>query len=205
MPRPRFHKLPPEQQQEILRAALEEFAAHGFNGASLNRIIDAAGISKGSMYYYFDGKEDLYAYVASVELGRLFAAAGPFPIPTARAPDAFWSALSDDYLRIVGALASSPQVAALARGLVTASANPALERAQKEMEAAVLPWFQKALVAGQRARAVRKDLPLDFLIALVFGMGQAMDTWFLTQQLDEKALRKLVPLFLGIFRRALSP
>jgi len=69
----------------------------------------------------------------------------------------------------------------------------------------MLPWFQKTLVAGQRARAVRKDLPLDLLIGLVFGMGQAMDTWFLTQQLDERAMRKLVPLFLGIFRRALSP
>jgi AcrR family transcriptional regulator len=205
MPRPRFHKLPPEHQQDILRAAIEEFAAHGFNAASLNRIIDAAGISKGSMYYYFDGKEDLYAYVARVELGRLFGVAGPFPIPTARKPEAFWSAMSDDYLRIVGALASEPQVAALARGWVTASANPALQRAQKEMEAAVLPWFERALIAGQRARAVRTDLPLDLLIGLVFGMGQAMDTWFLTQQLDEKALRKLVPLFLGIFRRALSP
>ncbi len=205
MPRPRFHKLPPEHQQGILRAALDEFAAHGFNGASLNRIIDAAHISKGSMYYYFDGKEDLYAYVVRVEFGRLFDAAGPFPIPTARAPEAFWAALRDDYLRLVGALASSPQVAALARGWVAASANPALQRAQKEMEAAVLPWFEKALVAGQRARAVRKDVPLGLLIALVFGIGQAMDTWFLTQQFDAKALRKLVPLFLGIFRKALSP
>jgi AcrR family transcriptional regulator len=205
MPRPRFHKLPLEQQRGIRRAALEEFAAHGFNGASLNRIIDTAQISKGSMYYYFDGKEDVYAYVARAELGGLFDAAGPFPIPTARTPEAFWSELSDDYLRIVGALASSPQVAALARGWVAASANPALQRAQKEMEAAVLPWFEKTLVAGQRARAVRKDVPLDFLIALVFGMGQAIDTWFLTQQLDDEALRKLVPVFLGIFRRALSP
>lgn len=205
MPRSRFHELLREQQQGILRAALEEFADHGFTGASLNRIIATARISKGSMYYYFDGKEDLYAYVARVELGRLFDAAGPFPIPTARTPDAFWSALSDDYLRILGALASSPRVAALARGWVTASINPALQRAQKEMEAAVLPWFEKTLVAGQRARAVRKDLPLGLLIGLVFALGQAMDTWVLTQQLDEKALRRLVPLFVGIFQRALSP
>ena len=45
MARPRFYKLPPEQQQAILRAALDEFATHGFNAASLNRIIDASGIS----------------------------------------------------------------------------------------------------------------------------------------------------------------
>ena len=69
---------PPAQQQAILRAALDEFAAHGFHDASLNRVIDAAGISKGSMYYYFDGKEDLYAHVTRVELERLFACVGPF-------------------------------------------------------------------------------------------------------------------------------
>jgi AcrR family transcriptional regulator len=205
MPRTRFYKLPLEHQQRILRGALDEFAAHGFSAASLNRIIDTARISKGSMYYYFDGKEDLYAYVARVELERLFDAAGPFPIPTARTPEAFWSALRDDYLRLMGALASSPEVAALARGWGAALANPALQRGQKEMEAAVIPWFEKALVAGQRARAVRKDVPLDLLIALVFGMGQAMDAWLLMQRLDDKALRKLVPLFLGLFRKVLSP
>ena len=79
MVRPRFAKLAPEQQQAILRAALEEFAAHGFHDASLNRVIEAAGISKGSMYYYFDGKEDLYAYVTRTELERLFAGLGPLP------------------------------------------------------------------------------------------------------------------------------
>jgi AcrR family transcriptional regulator len=205
MPRPRFHKLPPDQQQAILRAALAEFAAHGFNAASLNRIIHTAGISKGSMYYYFDGKEDLYAHVARVELGRLFEVAGPFPIPPARAPEPFWSALEEDYLRIMEALASSTQLAAFARAWVASPGNRALQRAQKEMEEAVLPWFEKALVAGQRARAVRKDVPLGLLMALLFAMGQAMDTWLLMQQLDDKTVRKLVPLCLGMIRKALSP
>jgi AcrR family transcriptional regulator len=51
MVRPRFAKLPQTQRDAILRAALDEFAAHGFHDASLNRVIEAAGISKGSMYY----------------------------------------------------------------------------------------------------------------------------------------------------------
>lgn len=205
MPRPRFHKLPVEQQHAILGAALEEFASHGFNDASLNRIIDAAGISKGSMYYYYDGKEDLYAHVGRVELGRLFDGAGPFPVPTAREPDAFWATLTEYYLRIMGALASSPKAAALARGWIAASASPALQQAQKEMEAALMPWFGQALSAGQRARAVRKDVPAGLLIAVVFGMGQAMDMWLMTQELDKKTLRKLVPVFIGMIRKALSP
>src|SRR5690349_11854569 len=69
MVRPRFVKLPQAQQHTILGAALNEFAAHGFHAASLNRVIDAAGISKGSIYYYFDSKEDLFAHVTRVESG----------------------------------------------------------------------------------------------------------------------------------------
>lgn len=205
MPRPRFHKLPLDQQQTIVRAALDEFASHDFSTASLNRIIEAAGISKGSMYYYFDGKEELYAHVARVEIGRLFEAAGPFAVPTARDPDAFWSAIEDYYVRIMGAFAASPQVAALARHWVAASANPALQQAQKEMEEALVPWFEQALAAGQRARAVRKDVPTGLLIAVLFGMGQAMDTWLLMQELDAGKVRKLVPILVGMMRRAIGP
>lgn len=205
MPRPRFHKLPPVQREEILRVAFDEFAALGFSGASLNRIIDAAGISKGSMYYYFDDKEDLYAHVARSELGRVFESVGPLPVPAAKDPDAFWSTLEDYYQRLMSAFATSPKLAALARDWLLASSSPKLQQAQKEMEGALVPWFQQALAVGQRVRAVRKDVPPTLLIAVVFGMGQAMDGWLLTQELDPANVRKAVRIFVGMIRRALGP
>lgn len=205
MPRPRFHKLPPEQQEALLRVALDEFASHGFSGASLNKIIDAAGISKGSLYYYFDDKADLYAHLARVELGRLFAAIGPFSFPSALDADAFWSTLEDYYGRSMSSLAAAPRLGALLRDWLGASSNPTLQQAQKEMEQAVLPWFEQVLVAGQRAQAVRDDVPQTLLIALVFGMGQAMDMWLLTQQLDDEGVREMVRVFIDMVRKALSP
>lgn len=205
MAHPRFYKLAPAQQRAILRAALKEFATYGFAAASLNRIIDAAGISKGSMYYYFEGKEDLYAHLASVELSRLFQEAGPFLIPAENDPDVFWSAMEEYYLTIVSALAAAPQVAAIARDWLTAPGNPVLQGAQKEKEQALLPWFEQALTAGQRSGAVRKDIPMSLLVALVFGLGQAMDAWLLLQQPDERACRKWVQKFIRIIRRVLEP
>ena len=172
MVRPRFAKLPPAQQQAILRAALDEFAAHGFHDASLNRIIDAAGISKGSMYYYFDGKEDLFAHVARVEFERLFAAVGPVALPGEPGPDAFWSAVERYYLDAMTGLAARPQLAALVRGWLAASDNPALQRAQQELEQAVLPWIERVLAAGQAGGAVRTDLPSGLLIAVAVRHGQ---------------------------------
>ena len=124
MVRPRFAKLPPAQQQAILRAALDEFAAHGFHDASLNRVIEAAGISKGSMYYYFDGKEDLYAHVARVELEQLFARLGPFPVPATMTRTPSGRRLANYYLRLMTALDAVPQLAALIRGWIAASSEP---------------------------------------------------------------------------------
>ena len=205
MVRPRFAKLAPAQQQAILNAALDEFAAHGFHDASLNRAIEAAGISKGSMYYYFDGKEDLYAHVVRAELERFLAGLGPFPIPGEADPEGFWSTLTAHAVRLMTALAASPQLAALLRGWVAVSGNPALQQAQQEMEQAVVPWLEDALAAGQSIGAVRTDLPSGLLIAVVAGMGQAIDFWLLTQHPDDTDLPRLVGVLIGMIRRALEP
>lgn len=205
MVRPRFAKLPPQQQEAILSAALEEFAAHGFHDASLNRVIEAAGISKGSMYYYFDGKEDLYAHVARVELERVFARVGPYEIETPDSPDAFWSALENYYLQSMSALEAAPRLAALIRGWIAASSTPAMQQIQQDMEKSVVPWMERVLQAGQRIGAVRTDLPSGLLIAVAAGMGQAMDTWLLTQASDSAELPRLINALMGMIRRALEP
>jgi AcrR family transcriptional regulator len=200
--RPRFAKLSPAQQQAILGAALDEFAAHGFHDASLNRIIDAAGISKGSMYYYFDDKEDLFAHVMRVEFERLFAQLGPVALPAEPGPDAFWSAMEAYYLDAMTAMTARPQLAALVRGWLAASDNPAL---QQGMEHEIRPWVERVLTAGQIAGAVRDDLPHSLLIAVALGMGRAMDMWLMTQEPDDDALSPLISVLVGMIRRALQP
>jgi AcrR family transcriptional regulator len=204
MVRPRFAKLPPAQQQAILRAALDEFAAHGFHDASLNRVIEAAGISKGSMYYYFDGKEDLFAHVTRVEFERLLTDVGPVALPTDPGPDAFWSAVQHYYRDSVTQLAAHPQLASLLRAWLGASENPALQRAQQELEAQVMPWVERVLAAGQSCGAVRTDLPTGLLIAVAVAMGRAMDMWLMTRPPDDTAPPPISAL-VGILRRALEP
>ncbi len=204
MVRPRFAKLPSAQQEAILRSAREEFAAHGFRDASLNRVIEAAGISKGSMYYYFDGKEDLYTHLTRTEFEGLFAAVGVLPDLGNGDADEFWSSLEDYYLRLMTALAASPQLAALLRGWITASKNPTFQQAMGEIEQATLPWIEQVLAAGQRVGAVRDDLPSSLLIAVILSMGEAMDIWLVSQQPDEDALPELIGALVGMIRGAIG-
>lgn len=58
--KPAFKKLKPAKQKMILLSAIEEFFNYGFKDASTNRIVEKAEISKGSLYYYFGNKSDLY-------------------------------------------------------------------------------------------------------------------------------------------------
>jgi AcrR family transcriptional regulator len=50
-------------QQEILAAATGEFAAHGFGGARIETIAERAGVNKKLIYYYFEGKDELFLAV----------------------------------------------------------------------------------------------------------------------------------------------
>ncbi|MGM9905225.1 TetR/AcrR family transcriptional regulator [Lactobacillus sp.] len=63
MPSQTFFNLPKEKQDRIMAAAREEFFTHSFDEASINRLIKAAGIPRGSFYQYFDDKEDVYFYL----------------------------------------------------------------------------------------------------------------------------------------------
>lgn len=205
MVRSRFDRLPEEQQRAILGAALDEFAAHGFHDASLNRVIAAAGVSKGSLYYHVDGKEDLYVHVARVVVGQLFDEVGPLPVPDADDADAFWATVESYYHRLMTHLAASPTRAAFVRGWLAASGNPRLQQAQDELGRAVLPWMEQAVAAGQAAGAVRTDLPSGLLVAVTAGMGQAMDTWLLTREPVDGELPELVGALVGMIRGAVRP
>ncbi len=49
------------KRRQVLDGARKVFLADGFDGASMNEIARIAGVSKGTLYVYFDSKEELFA------------------------------------------------------------------------------------------------------------------------------------------------
>lgn len=49
-----------DKRRQILDGARAVFMGAGFDGASMGEISKAAGVSKGTLYVYFDGKEALF-------------------------------------------------------------------------------------------------------------------------------------------------
>ena len=58
----------PEKRGRILLGARSVFNARGFDAASMSEIATAAGVSKGTLYVYFEDKEHLF--VALIEQER---------------------------------------------------------------------------------------------------------------------------------------
>lgn len=57
----------PRKRQQILDGARKLFLAEGFDAASMGDIARAAGVSKGTLYVYFDSKEILFAELVREE------------------------------------------------------------------------------------------------------------------------------------------
>ena len=66
MPKQTFLNLPEEKRTTFTDIALDEFANHEYNTASISKIVERAGIAKGSVYQYFEDKQDLFMYLLDV-------------------------------------------------------------------------------------------------------------------------------------------
>ena len=66
MPKQTFVNLPDEKRNLLIETALNEFSANNYASASVSRIVELAGIAKGSLYQYFADKQDFYLYLVEV-------------------------------------------------------------------------------------------------------------------------------------------
>ena len=84
----RWRRRKEARPDEILAAALESFAERGFAATRLEDVAARAGISKGTLYLYFKGKEELFKAVVRAtlvpNLARVEALAATFEGPSAQ-------------------------------------------------------------------------------------------------------------------------
>jgi len=204
MPLERFKKLGTEKRQRFLHAAAQEFAAAGFEKASLARIAESAGVSKPALYYYFEDKADLFVTVVKEAWDRL----SPRKLDLATLDaSTYWPALErlrdqnldqcreEPWLVAVGRLAYNPPRDARPAGAVA------------EMFAGARAFLLALLRRGQELGTVRTDLPQDLLAVMLTAADAAADQWMVEhwEELDpEEADRIARAVFDGV-RALLSP
>jgi AcrR family transcriptional regulator len=141
------------RRQEILGAARACFARHGYEGATVRRLEEATGLSRGAIFHHFRDKESLFLAVAeddAVAMVETVARNGLVQVMR----DLLARAKSPD---TIGWLGSQLEVS---RRLRT---DAAFAKRWAERSAAVAEATRQRLLRQRDAGVLRDDVPIDVL------------------------------------------
>lgn len=167
-----------DRRAAILDAALEVFSRRGYNGASIDEIAHAAGISKALIYEHFPSKKDLHVSLLERHTQHIFLRLAqtadtddPGEVRLRNGVDAFFA----------WAEQNRPAFRLLFRDTFEADVADALERLQNQATGAIA-----ALIAAEPAEPGPRDRETDFALAIeamaqqLSGSAQSLALWWQT-------------------------
>ncbi len=205
MPRPRFAKLEPDRRNGLLDPAAEEFAAHGFAGASLNRVLARAGLSKGAFYYYFDDKADLLAAVLE-RSWEVLLPADPVDLAELDATT-FWPTIEHLFVEALARTQQHPWVTGIGRLIYHPPPEAGVEGLVADQLRRARTWLSALLARGRTLGVVRADLPDGLLMSMTFAASEAADRWLVEhwEELDPGLLADTADRLFRTLRRIVAP
>jgi AcrR family transcriptional regulator len=205
VPRPRFLNLDPLLRRRILETAGAEFSEHGFKHASLNHVIEALGLSKGVFYYYFDSKADLFAAVVDL-VWDLLVPSRSFDVASLDAAT-YWPRIEALLRENHALLREHPWLAGITRLLFNPPRGAGIDKAMAEKLALGHAWMDALVRRGQEVGAVRRDVPMELLLAVLAAADQAGDRWMLDRwpDLTSDERERLSGQLFNLWRRIAAP
>jgi len=152
-------------KEKITRAAADVFRRQGFAATSVNDLLQAAGVKKGSLYFHFPGKDDLALEVlrqAEEEFMAFLDAALTGPTPASRLDNFFRRALEIHRGSgfVGGCLFGNT-------ALEASDCNPRYACRVAEVFDRWTARIEAVISDAQVEVQIRKDLPADVLAQLV--------------------------------------
>jgi AcrR family transcriptional regulator len=158
---------------QILEAARRVIGEVGFADASIDRIAEAAGVARSTLYVYFDGKEDLLNQcIAQLRLGLAERVRGA--VEAARGTEGRLAAFLEAVFDYVGSVREFFRAVMAVRGIDPffsppgSGSPPELETIRAESEAVIDGILRDAVAAGD-IPASQVPAALDLMGVLIYG------------------------------------
>lgn len=169
-------KAPEATRHKILEAAFVEFYKNGFQGGSLNQIVESSGATKGALFHHFAGKQELGYAVLEEIVGpilehRWLDAVEDSQDPITDIKKAFRQFVKTDIKS--GSFLQGCPLNNLAQEM-----SPLDEGFRKRIDQLYATWrkrYTAALAAGMKTGKVRKDIVPQDVAALV--VAAQMGIW----------------------------
>lgn len=169
--RPSAKERKPYDMDAIVDIAVQVFLRHGYDGASLDQVAKAAGITKASIYYHADGKEALLARGTGRALDALFAVLEEADAREGREIDRLKHVLKRTVETTVGRL---PEVALLLRVRGNTTTERWILERRRRFDRLVATIVSQAQLKGE----IRGDVEPRLITRMLFGMLNSITEWY---------------------------
>jgi TetR/AcrR family transcriptional regulator, repressor for uid operon len=162
--RKRNEKLNSERRKQILQVAAQWFVKRGFHGTSMKDICDAANMSPGTLYHYFESKTEIIAGIIAEEAQIMEALLSPL-----RSSTAFLQAMSEA-LDIIASEVTEHDLALHTEIAAEIQRQPALREAQLKVDRQAYAIVLGALIRAQGDKQLDPALDLTHIAKLVLAL-----------------------------------
>lgn len=158
-----FEKIPAEKRERILRVITEEFANNGFNNTSISQIASKSGISVGSVYKYFENKEEIFKMVVEDGLSQLES------LLTRLVSSNDDIAVKAEIIirELIKFSNEKPELVKLYCALTADGSSELLSSLSQQIEALSAQIYSKVLEEAQKTGDVRSDIDPSFFAFLL--------------------------------------
>ena len=218
MPKQTFFNLPEEKRNKIINISLLEFAQHSYRTASLSRIVEKAGIAKGSMYQYFKNKKGLYLYLIEFVTNRKLSYLDQH----------LDSSIEDFYMlyKQMVFLAVKYDLANIGKSLFTYNAihnrsNKEIREISMNMKEKKRNFLKKYVITARERGQIRKDIDVDLITFTINQISMNLGTYMgikfnfnyinliekgiLKLPISDKELELMVDEVIEIFKHGFEP
>jgi len=171
MPKDTFLNLPEDKRRLIEDVALDEFAEFGFDNASINRIVTAAGIAKGSFYQYFGDKGDLYKHILAIIAQKK----GAYITPAMQNPEEldFFAFLEQIYRSGLAFAKDQPKAAKIGFEVYKNQTNPVFEEIYQQSRRMGFAFYEPLINQGIVRDEIDPDIDKPFTIHMLMHLQVA--------------------------------
>ncbi len=203
MPKQTFHSLDDEKRNRIKSAFLLEFSLNSYDDASISNVVRKLGISKGSIYQYFEDKLDVFNYLIAESVKVKVAYVGR----TKREdfPD-FWSYFKALYEYGYSFDRVHPMESHFLHNLTQNLNSPSVKGVYDQMLLQTVGGFKQMIQSEIELGLFRSDLSVDTMAFLLYKVGLSiMEQLELENTINpQESIKKGKPVFEGVEDRLLE-
>lgn len=170
-----FDALENAKQSEILNAACEVFAKHGYRKASMKDIAETAGVSKSVLFKYFETKENLYVRIFRLATDGILAADENARLTSAPDADVF-ERMRNSVRERLKLFEQYPWVFRFSYSAAFDPDSFVQELVKSELQKTHASFSERNRQAGEQImpeyRVIRTDIPTEAARKLIFWVSQ---------------------------------